>query len=510
MSENLIEKDLPDENIATPQESQRENIQGFATVGTTVGRPRSNSINITDQGQEGSCFAQSSTRIILRCIINVLGTERIPLPNMIDRENNRMCQNININTTESDKMFIIFKDCPGYSKNYYLLFLTIFNIIRFKFGCNGGFPDEVLEWFFDNLKNKKVEFIIEYKEIFTKFENYNEETFNLICDLFNEFCRIFYQSSWFTEENNFSLYNIIYNCDVDPNSYTPTVNRKPIIGAVFKKGNSVFNRIYKINTLNRNDITDDKKNHDMYFRFLREKGISVNLHYPNNDVIDTKFTDSGYKTYRIENPYIEQIQNNISIYDIIKYVLNSGYYIALNSHTHASFLYRSVHDAQHALTIVGYQYRYNKKEKINKLYLIVKNSWGISPKLNYFLPSYQKINTNDGTNSISIDELFSMETTKNYYFDLIFVLPNDLFIKNSVEIGDFDSLYKKVGKNKISRNVLPAVVDQNGGFLKYKITKKKINKKRTNKRKTNKRKTNKRKTNKRRINKRKTNKKICI
>jgi hypothetical protein len=250
-------------------------------------------------------------------MINILGLDRVPLPTVINRTNESGCENYNITKESFEQMFVLFKDCPDDSKNYYLLFFTIFIIIRDKFGCEGGSPDRVYRWFYEKLKKSKENFIVSKQKIFRDLENYNEETFKLICDLFEEFCTKFYLKVD-ESENDFTIYNIEYNIHKKPNC---------ILGVVYSYTRHIYNGIYRINDEKIVDSNDTNKEYN--FDRLERSGTSVKISSPSS-LKDRLFT--GVYTLESKSEDLEEINNNISIHEIIKYVLNSGNYITISTH----------------------------------------------------------------------------------------------------------------------------------------------------------------------------------
>ena len=143
---------------------------------------RSESFNISNQGFDKTCYAHTSTRVILKLIRRVIPELFTPF---INDECN---QDYKIYLNESINLFfekINRGECGESSKNYFLIFIFIYTSIVER-PIRFARPAHVFYWFETNLEN-----LIHDKNIYeimkTKYPSFTSDQYDIIIHILNIF-----------------------------------------------------------------------------------------------------------------------------------------------------------------------------------------------------------------------------------------------------------------------------------------------------------------------------------
>jgi len=275
------------------------------------------STNIANQGTEGTCYAHTSTRIILNAIRQTIPDFFYPL------EESEICDEY----YDYKNMLNIFKSdipCSEHSFNNLIIYVYIYKLITKQFGCGkeGASIVHTLNWFIDHFIYKEMGNKETILRIFSDFEGFDDKYLYKIYSI----CETFINQFFTIEDNEFTVES--------------------------------FN-ITRVNDVKR-----------ILTKLIGETDTSDNT-------------------------------NNILTIQLIKYVIDNGYYISIGGENHI-------------MTIVNYDIQNGE------FFLIIKNSYGKTT----YMSSIAGTLMEEGIIKITLDE-----TIKHHLTRFSFIFPR--YIENN-------------------------------------------------------------------------------
>lgn len=165
--------------------------------------PRPVSPNLSDQNDEGTCFAHSLTRILVNAIRQSIPNYFYPLDTS-DKCNDIYTSDIFNNVSNH----IISNKCSETSANNLLLFSYIYNSLTLRYGCNGGNPNEILEWCCKSYLKTEFGMI---GDIMAALPSLSEKDLHHLHRMCQTFLRIFYGE----QTNDFVFHSLFIKKDID-------------------------------------------------------------------------------------------------------------------------------------------------------------------------------------------------------------------------------------------------------------------------------------------------------
>ena len=151
---------------------------------------RTLSTNISNQRDEGTCFAHSSARLILNAIRQTIPEFFYPL------DENDTCDEY----YDSINMLSVFKEdtkCSDNSFNNLMMYIYIYKLITKQFGCSSASPVLSIKWFIDYYIVDRMGDHSTILSVFRSFEGFNDEHLEKIFSICNAFIHKFH-----SDENN--------------------------------------------------------------------------------------------------------------------------------------------------------------------------------------------------------------------------------------------------------------------------------------------------------------------
>lgn len=108
--------------------------------------------NLSDQKDEGTCYAHSLARVVVNAIRQTIPEYFYPSSQETPLNNDKCNEIYSVDIFNDVSRYIEEHNCNTKSANNLLLFSYVYNSITSRYGCDGGEPVPVLEWCVNYLK----------------------------------------------------------------------------------------------------------------------------------------------------------------------------------------------------------------------------------------------------------------------------------------------------------------------------------------------------------------------